>query len=103
MFIGSRHSARFISHLVVRTHPDVSIHHYIEQVSVLKFSSSFSNHFSFSHFLLLFKLVRRRRQTQTPNWFPVWGEEVTVLSEHQKNLQTGVGGSMVVCDSGPAF
>ena len=27
---GSRHSARFISHLVVRTHPDVSFHQYSE-------------------------------------------------------------------------
>ena len=33
MFIGSRHSARFKSHLVVRTHPDVSFHHYFEHGS----------------------------------------------------------------------
>ena len=30
---GSRHLARFISHLVVRTHPDVSFHHYFEHGS----------------------------------------------------------------------
>ena len=33
MFIGSRHSARFISHLVVRTHLDVSFHHYFQRGS----------------------------------------------------------------------
>ena len=32
-FHGSRHSARFISHLVVRTHPDVSFHQYSEHGS----------------------------------------------------------------------
>ena len=33
MFIGSRHLARFISHPVVRTHPDVSFHHNFEHGS----------------------------------------------------------------------
>ena len=30
---GSRHSARFVSHLVVRTHPDVSFHYYFQHGS----------------------------------------------------------------------
>ena len=34
---GSRHSARFMSHPVVRTHPDVSFHHYFEQKKVKVF------------------------------------------------------------------
>ena len=33
MFIGSRHSARFISHLVVRTHLDVPFRHYFQHGS----------------------------------------------------------------------